>query len=323
MTSTPVAAATPTLSSSTPPRSRWFKLRETLIEKGIAICSGLTILGIFLILISIAREALPIFFVPEDPETANLHSFFGSLVWQPVSEHPKYSLLPLILGTMKITLVAMAVAVPIGVLAALFAAEFAPRWVSETVKPLVELLAGIPSVVMGFFALIVMASALQALTGSVARLNALNAGLALGLAIIPVVYSVSEDALRAVPGSLREASLALGCNDWKTAVHTVLPAASSGIFAAVVLGLGRAVGETMIVLMASGNAALVSLNVLDTTRTMSATIAAEMGEVVVGGDHYRVLFLIGVILFLFTLVLNVIARWYLEATKIRLGGTRA
>jgi phosphate transport system permease protein len=310
------------LSRTTPPRSRWFRLRETLIERGIAVCSGLTILGIFLILFSIAKEALPIFFTPEDPASANPGAFFGSIVWQPVSDHPRYSVLPLILGTIKITLVAMAVAVPIGVLAALFTAEFAPRWVGEVVKPVVELLAGIPSVVMGFFALIVMASFLQSITGSVTRLNALNAGLALGLAIIPVVYSVSEDALRAVPQSLREASLALGCNSWKTAIHAVLPAASSGIFAAIVLGFGRAIGETMIVLMASGNAALVSWNVLDTTRTMSATIAAEMGEVVVGGDHYRVLFLIGVILFIFTLLLNVIARWYLDITKVRLGGTR-
>ncbi|TPW10432.1 MAG: phosphate transport system permease protein, partial [bacterium] len=285
-----------------------------------AICSAVTILGVFLILLSIVREALPIFFTAEHPASANLGGFFGQSVWQPVSDNPRYSLLPLILGTAKITLIAMAVAVPIGVLAALFSAEFAPRWVGEIVKPFVELLAGIPSVVMGFFALIVLASIVQSLTGAVARLNALNAGLALGLAIIPVVYSVSEDALRAVPNNLREASLALGCNNWKTAVHAVLPAASSGIFASIVLGLGRAVGETMIVLMASGNAALVSWNPLETTRTMSATIAAEMGEVVVGGDHYRVLFLIGVILFGFTLVLNIIAGWYLGAMKRRLSG---
>jgi phosphate transport system permease protein len=303
-------------------RSRWFKIGEILIEKTIALCSGLAILGVLLVLFSIAKEALPIFFAAEDPSTANLRAFFGSTVWQPVSDHPKYSFLPMMLGTAKVTLVAMLVAVPLGVLGALFTAEFAPRWVGEIMKPFVELLAGIPSVVMGFFALIVLATFVQQVTGTSTRLNALNAGLALGLAIVPIIYSVSEDALRAVPSSLREASLALGANDWKTAIHAVLPAASSGIFAAVVLGLGRAVGETMIVLMASGNAALISLNIFDTTRTMSATIAAEMAEVVVGGDHYRVLYLIGVVLFGFTLVLNIIARWYLELTKKRLGGVR-
>jgi len=302
-------------------RSRWFLWRERLIETTIAVCSAVTILGVFLILLSIVREAIPVFFTAEEPASANLKGFFGQIVWQPVSDNPRYSLWPLILGTAKITVIAMTVAVPIGVLAALFSAEFAPRWVGEIVKPFVELLAGIPSVVMGFFALIILASIVQSLTGAVARLNALTAGLALGMAIIPVIYSVSEDALRAVPNNLREASLALGCNNWKTAVHAVLPAASSGIFASIVLGLGRAVGETMVVLMASGNAALVSWNPLDTTRTMSATIAAEMGEVVVGGDHYRILFLIGVILFGFTLVLNIIAGWYLGNMKRRLGGT--
>lgn len=301
-------------------RSRWFFLREAVIERSIQVCSFLTIAGVFLILFTIAKEALPVLFHAEDPATASLGQFFGTSVWQPVSGVPKHSFLPLIVGTLKVTFVAIVVAVPIGVLAALFTAEFAPRWVGELIKPMVELLAGIPSVVMGFFALIVLASILQAVTGSVTRLNALNAGLALGLAVIPVIYTVSEDALRAVPSNLREASLALGANNWKTAIHAVLPAASSGIFAAIILGLGRAVGETMIVLMASGNAALISWNVLDTTRTMPATIAAELGEVVVGGDHYRILFLIGVILFSFTLVLNILARWYLEAMKVRLGG---
>lgn len=301
-------------------RSRWFFLSEMLIERTIALCSFLTIAGVFLILFTICKEALPVLFRPEDPAHAGLAQFLGSKSWQPVSDIPKYSFIPLIVGTLKVTLVAIVVAVPIGVLAALFTAEFAPRWVGEWIKPCVELLAGIPSVVMGFFALIVLASFLQSITGSVTRLNALNAGLALGLAIIPVVYTVSEDALRAVPGNLREASLALGANNWKTAIYAVLPAASSGIFAAVILGLGRAVGETMIVLMASGNAALTSWNILDTTRTIPATIAAELGEVVVGGDHYRILFLLGVLLFGFTLLLNILARWYLEAMKVRMGG---
>lgn len=303
-------------------RSRWFFLSEMLIERAIALCSFLTIAGVFLILFTICKEALPVLFRPEDPAHAGLAQFLGSKSWQPVSDIPKYSFIPLIVGTLKVTMVAIVVAVPIGVLAALFTAEFAPRWVGEWIKPCVELLAGIPSVVMGFFALIVLASFLQSITGSVTRLNALNAGLALGLAIIPVVYTVSEDALRAVPGNLREASLALGANNWKTAIYAVLPAASSGIFAAVILGLGRAVGETMIVLMASGNAAILSWSLTDSTRTLPATIAAELAEVVFGGAHYTVLFFIGALLFLLTFIVNLAGGYAIERMKRRLGVSR-
>jgi len=192
--------------------------------------------------------------------------------------------------------------------------------VREFLKPVVELLAGIPSVVLGFFALIVLATAVQAVTGAPSRLNAFNAGLALGFSIIPVVYSVSEDALRAVPSSYREASLALGASAWQTAFRVTLPAAWAGIFAAVMLGLGRAVGETMIVLMASGNAAITSWSAFDSIRTMSATIAAELAEVVVGSPHYSTLYFIGGLLFIITFVLNVAAGLMVERMRRRLAG---
>ena len=159
-------------------RSRWFFLSEMLIERTIALCSFLTIAGVFLILFTICKEALPVLFRPEDPAHAGLAQFLGTKSWQPVSDIPKYSFIPLIVGTLKVTMVAIVVAVPIGVLAALFTAEFAPRWVGEWIKPCVELLAGIPSVVMGFFALIVLASFLQSITGSVTRLNALKQAVA-------------------------------------------------------------------------------------------------------------------------------------------------
>jgi phosphate transport system permease protein len=193
------------------------------------------------------------------------------------------------------------------VAAAIFSSEFAPRRLREVLKPTIELLAGIPSVVLGFFALMVMATWLQTAFGFTSRLNAVVAGLALALAVIPVIFTVSEDALTAVPRSYREASLALGATRWETAFRVVLPAAAPGVLAAVVLGFGRSIGETMIVLMASGNAALTTWSLGDSVRTLPATVAAEMGEVVFGGGHYAVLFFVGIELFLFTFVLNSLA----------------
>jgi phosphate transport system permease protein len=217
-------------------------------------------------------------------------------------------------------LVAMAFAVPVSVLAAVFASEFASPRVRELLKPVVELLAGIPSVVLGFFALIVLASWVQAMTGAVSRLNALNAGFALGLGIIPTIFSVCEDALRAVPRSYREASRALGASRWATAWHVILPAAGAGVSAGILLGLARAVGETMIVLMASGNAAIISGTPLDSVRTLSASIAAELAEVVVGSPHYATLFFLGGLLFLTTFIINVAAGLFVDRLRRRLAG---
>ena len=293
---------------------------DRFAELAVAASALLTVTGIVLIFVFVFREALPVLFDRETKLEANLAKFFSPGMWQPVSDLPKYSLLPLLVGSLKATLIAVITAVPVAVLAALYTAEFAPRAIRELLKPIVELLAGIPSVVLGFFALIVLATAVQAVTGSPTRLNAVNAGLALGFSIIPVVYSVSEDALRAVPSSYREASLALGASAWQTAFRVTLPAAWAGIFAAVMLGLGRAVGETMIVLMASGNAAITSWSAFDSVRTMSATIAAELAEVVVGSPHYSTLYFIGSLLFAITFVLNVAAGLMVERMRRRLVG---
>ncbi|MGH9804520.1 MAG: phosphate ABC transporter permease subunit PstC, partial [Candidatus Acidiferrales bacterium] len=233
---------------------------------------------------------------------------------------PKYSLMPLFLGTLKVTLVAMIFAAPLAVLAAIFTTEFAPRWLREALKPVVELFAGIPSVVLGFFALIVLATWLQDTFKLDFRLNAINAGVALGLAVLPIIYTISEDALTAVPRSFRNASLALGASPWQTAWRVVLPAALPGVFAGVVLGFGRAMGETMIVLMASGNAAITSWEFAEPVRTMSATIAAELGEVVFGSAHYHVLFFIGVLLFGVTFVLNWLGTVLVGRLRARLSG---
>jgi phosphate transport system permease protein len=243
-------------------------------------------------------------------------------IWQPVSGIPKYNVIPLIIGSLKATLVAMILGVPLALGAAIYVSQIARPRVREIAKPIIELLAGIPSVVLGFFALIVMASVLQKVFGYQSRLNAFVAGIALGFSVIPLVFSLAEDALTSVPRTYVQAALALGASRWKAAWQVVLPAALPGIFAATALGFGRAIGETMVVLMASGNASIVSGNIFDSARTITATIAAEMGEVVVGGGHYRLLFLIGILLFGVTFVTNLIAETTMHRLKARMEGRR-
>jgi phosphate transport system permease protein len=241
-------------------------------------------------------------------------------IWQPVSQIHKYNLVPLFVGSLKATLVALMFAVPFSLGAAIYVSQLAAPRTRELLKPVIEMLAGIPSVVLGFFALIVMASFLQGVFGYQSRLNALVAGLALGIAIIPVVFSIAEDALTSVPRSYTQAALALGSSKWQAAWQVVLPAAIPGVFAAVVLGFGRAIGETMIVLMASGNASILSWDPLDSVRTVTATIAAELAETVFGGHHYRMLFLLGTLLFAVTFVANLVADVVIHRLKKRLEG---
>jgi len=246
-----------------------------------------------------------------------------STTWDPVSNNPRYGIIPLVVGSLKVTLIAIIIAAPIAILAALFTSTFAPKWAKEILKPAIEILAGFPSVVIGFFALVILASFLQNVFGYQYRLNAFVGGVALSLAVIPIIYTVTEDALSAIPRSYIEASYALGAEKWQTALYVVLPAAAPGIFAAVLLGIGRAFGETMIVLMATGNAPILSASLIDPVRTMSATIGAEMAEVIFGELHYNVLFLLGSILFLFSFTLNAIAEFYVKNKLLRrIGGTK-
>ncbi len=325
-----VPAQVPGLSNDSAARARRRQRKEKLIEVLIHLVGFTGIAAVILIFVFVGKEALPLFTDVEARHEASLDKMFTpqvvrqgkppTFMWQPVSNVPKVSMIPLFVGTLKITLVSMLVAVPFALAAALFASEFAGRRYREYLKPVIELLAGIPSVVLGFFSLMVMATVLQDVLGLTSRLNATVAGLGLALAIVPVIFTVSEDALTAVPRSYREASLALGATPWETAWKVVLPAAAPGILAACVLGFGRAIGETMIVLMASGNAAIVSSSLADSARTLSATIAAEMGEVVVGSPHYSLLFFIGVELFVFTFVLNMIASAWTKKVLKRLTG---
>lgn len=241
-------------------------------------------------------------------------------IWQPVSEIHKYNIVPLIIGSLKTTLVAMLFAVPLALAAAIYVSQLASNRVREWIKPVIELLSGIPSVVLGFFALLVMASVMQNIFGYASRLNALVAGIALGFAIIPVVFTIAEDSLTSVPRSYTQAALALGASRWKAAWQIVLPAALPGVLAAVILGFGRAIGETMIVLMASGNASILSWSALDSARTITATIAAELAETVFGSHHYRILFTIGLLLFAVTFVANIISEVIVHRLKKRLEG---
>lgn len=315
------------------PSIRRRQLRESLIEWAITAVALTGIAAVVLIFVFVAREALPLLLDPAVRGEVTLGKLFQAqiyrqgrppgFIWQPVGSIPKYSMIPLFVGTLKVTTVAMLVAAPIGVAAALFTSEFAPRRLREVLKPTIELLAGIPSVVLGFFALMVMATWLQTAFGFPYRLNAVVAGLGLALTVVPVIFTVSEDALAAVPRAYREASLALGATRWETAYKVVLPAAAPGVLAAVVLGFGRSIGETMIVLMASGNAAITSASLGDSVRTLPATIAAEMGEVVFGGAHYSVLFFIGVELFFFTFVLNSLATVFVRRLVRRMSGASA
>ena len=242
-------------------------------------------------------------------------------IWQPVGQIQKYNIIPLLVGTLKITLIGLLFAVPLAVGAAIYVSQLARPRVREIVKPAIELLSGIPSVVVGFFALIILASVLQKIFGYPIRLNAFVAGCALGFAVIPVIFSIAEDALSSVPQAYTQAALALGASRWQTAWQIVLPAGLPGVFAAAVLGFGRAIGETMIVLMVC-SASVMSWSIFDSARSITTTIAAEMAEAVTGGPHYRILFMLGALLFAATFVSNLIGGVVIQRFKLRLEGKR-
>jgi phosphate transport system permease protein len=312
-------------------RSRSLRRRggsaERAIEIAIRVVALVSIAAILLILLYVGKEALPVLISAEVHREVTPGSMLAPVyqageamyVWQPVSELPKYNVLPLIVGSLKVTMVALVLAVPVSVAAAVFVSEYAGPRMREIVKPAIELLAGVPSVVVGFFALIVLASWVQRAFHTEHRLNALVAGMGLAFAICPIVFSVSEDALRAVPRSYREAALAMGSTTSQTVLKVVIPAAAPGIAAAIVLGFGRAIGETMIVVIASGNAALLDMSLDRSVRTITATIAQELGEVVMGSPHYNVLFALGAMLFISTFVVNFFGERIVHGMRRRLG----
>lgn len=253
----------------------------------------------------------------EVADTRTLWEKLTTELWQPVGEEPKFGLVPLLIGTTKTTIIAILFGAPLGILAALYTAFFAPRRLRNIIKPAIELLAGFPSVVIGFFCLVTVASFVQDTLGVEFRLNALVGGIGLSLAVLPIVYAIAEDALSAVPKTLREASLALGSSEWQTAYRVMLPAAAPGVIAAIILGVGRAFGETMIAIMATGNAPMASWSGFTPARTFAATIGSEMGEVVWGSEHYGVLFLLGTLLFVVSFSLNALTELYVKKRLIK------
>lgn len=242
-------------------------------------------------------------------------------IWQPVGEIKKFNIVPLIIGTLKTTIIGLLFAVPLSVGAAIYVSQLARPRLREIIKPSIELLSGIPSVVVGFFALLTMATVLQSIFHYQTRLNAFVAGIALGFAVIPVIFSIAEDALTSVPRAYTQGALALGASRWQTAWQIVLPAALPGVFAATVLGFGRAIGETMIVLMVCSGS-VVSWSIFDSARSITTTIAAEMAEAVDGGPHYRILFMLGALLFAATFISNMVGEIVIHRFKHKLEGKR-
>jgi phosphate transport system permease protein len=256
---------------------------------------------VVLIFLFLLREGMPFFF--EVP----VGDFLGTR-WYPTFD--LFGTLPLILGSVLVTVTAIAIALPLGVATAVFVREVAPNWAREILKPMIEVLAGIPSVVLGFFGMTVLAPIIRGGLGAPTGLTAFTGALILAYMALPTIISVAEDALDSVPKSYRDAGLAMGATQWQTIWRVVVPAARSGILTAVMLGMGRAIGETMAVMMVTGNAARMPLT-LDSlfrpVRTMTATVAAEMGEVAQGSTHYHALFGIGIILFFLTFIINLAA----------------
>ncbi|MRR32109.1 phosphate ABC transporter permease subunit PstC [bacterium] len=269
---------------------------------GVIKISGYSsIVFVTLILIFLLREGVPaLFSVP-------LKQLF-STIWYPIEGY--FGIMPLLLGTLLVTVVAILIALPFGICTAVYLSEIAPKWVKGILKPVVEILAGIPSVVLGFIGILVLVPFMRTFFNLATGLTGLTGAILLGLIAIPTVVSIAEDALNMVPDGYRQAALALGATKWQTIWGVTLPAAKTGVLTAVMLGVGRAIGETMAVMMVTGNAPVMPTrfdSILGPLRTMTATIASEMGEVATGSAHYEVLFFIGIVLFLLSLVINIAA----------------
>jgi phosphate transport system permease protein len=276
-------------------------LSERIITRGIQITGYSSVLFVVLILYFLISQGAPALL------EAPLKSLAG-IRWYPIENY--FGLIPLILGSLVVTIGAAVIAIPFGVGTAIFISEVAPLWLKEILKPLVEILAGFPSVMLGFLGILVVSPSLRRLFDLPTGLTALAGSLLLAGIAIPTIVSISEDALNTVPKAYREASWAIGGTQWQTIWGVTLPAARSGVLTAVILGIGRSIGETMTVMMVTGNAPVLPIHLnsfISPIRTMTATIASEMGEVATGSTHYHVLFLIGIILFLISLIVNVTA----------------
>jgi len=265
------------------------------------LIASASIITLSLIVLFLFMEGLPIF------NKVSVKAFLLGKLWYPTSDPPDFGILALIMASVTVTGVASLISIPLGVMTAVYLAEVASWRLREVVKPIVELLAALPSVVIGFFGMVVVAPLLQDLLNVATGLNLFNAALMLAFMSVPTICSISEDAIFGVPAELKEASLALGATHWETIWRVIIPASISGISTAVILGMSRAIGETMVVLMVAGGAAMVPTSLFDPVRPMPASIAAEMAEAPFRGDHYYALFATGIVLFGFTFLFNLVA----------------
>lgn len=282
------------------------RIKEFFIEKLIFLSGILSIIFVLLILTFLLKEGA-IFF-----QTHSISSFLLGKDWYPISDPPKFGILPLILGSLLVTLGAIAISIPLGISVAIFISEIAPSAIKNILKGIIEFLAAIPSIVLGFLGIAILSPIIKKIFHLPSGLTAFTGSIMLAFMAMPTIVSIIEDAINSVPRSYKEGSMAMGATRWQTIYRVVIPAASSGILAAIMLGIGRVIGETMAVLMISGNAAQIPRSFFQPVRTMTATIAAEMGEVVQGTVHYHSLFAIGIILFIIAFSINLIADIFLR-----------
>jgi phosphate transport system permease protein len=283
--------------------------KEIFIRGIFAFFAFASVLILALIVMFLFREGLPIF------KEVSIADFLFGQEWYPTYDPPSYGIWPLIIGSAVVTIFSCLIAVPLGVLSAVYISEIAPASIKDVTKSIIELLAGIPSVVLGFFGMVVIAPFLQETFDLPTGLNIVNASVILAIMAIPTISSISEDALYAVPQEFKDASYALGATKYETITKVIMPAALSGISTAVILGMARAIGETMVVLMVAGGAAAIPESIFDSVRPMPASIAAEMGEAPFGSGHYHALFATGIVLFFLTLIFNLIADYISQKFK--------
>jgi len=282
-------------------KAKLIRIKERVIQNLFLLVALASIVILALIVVFLFREGVPIF------KQVSVQDFLFGKYWYPTYEPPEFGIFALIVASIMVTLIASLIAVPLGLLSAIYISEIASIRLKEILKPIIELLASLPSVVIGFFGMVVVAPFLQEVFDIPTGLNVVNASVMLALMAVPTISSISEDAIHAVRRELREASLALGATQWETISRVVIPASLSGICTATILGMSRAIGETMVVLMVAGGAAAIPESIFDACRPMPASIAAEMAEAPFRSDHYYALFATGIVLFLMTLGFNLIA----------------
>ncbi len=285
------------------------RISEFIIEGCIKLSGLVVIIFVVSVFLFLLKDSLSLFGV------YSIRDFLSGSHWLPISEPPKFGMIPLVLGSLYVTIGAIVICVPLGVGTAMFIAEIAPPYLKNTLKSLVEILAAIPSVVLGFIGIIWLGPFLRNTFHLTTGMCGLTGSLLLAFMALPTVISISEDAIIGVPKSYREAAFGLGATQWQALWRIILPAASSGIIAAVMLGIGRVIGETMVVMMVTGNSPVIPHSLLQPLRTLTATIAGEMGETVAGSEHYRALFAVGLILFIITFIINFIADTCLRRTR--------